>query len=98
MSTPYTGKNQLKDWDWVAVCDVCGHSYLGSTMKPRWDGAFVDDDCWEPYPEAYKSKVIHEDRSVPVTRPRVFDSDQNTLATTPPTSDTDLDGFFYTIE
>lgn len=66
--------NVLKPGDYYAICDTCGQRYWASTMRTRWDGAFVDDGCWDPYPEAFKSKVIVEDREVPIARDRTYDS------------------------
>lgn len=90
--------NKLRDNDWRAVCDVCGLSFWGSTMQHRWDGAFVDTKCWEPFQDGYKSKVIKEDRSVPTSRNRTFVASQNSLAQTPPTAGSSNDGLWYVVE
>jgi hypothetical protein len=75
--------NQVKLDDYPAVCDVCGLSYWASTMKFRWDKVFVDDKCWEPYPDGYKTKVIVDKQTVPVARPRTTKMDANAPAASP---------------
>lgn len=30
------------------VCDECGLTYYDDQMMKRWDGAYVDEKCWEP--------------------------------------------------
>ena len=74
MSERYSNK-VLRDWDYPATCDICGDRFWASTMK--WSAPntkngkeyFVDDDCYDPYQESNKLKVVNEDRSVPVARP-----------------------------
>lgn len=90
--------NKLKKGDYYAVCDVCGTKNWASTMKVRWDGAFVDDDCYEPYHEGDRSKVIKEDRMVPIARNRDIVAADNELATTPITSTSSNDGKWYVVE
>jgi hypothetical protein len=75
--------NELRAGDYYAVCDECARRFWASTMKVRWDGAFVDDDCWEPQNEGDKSKVVREKRNVPISRDRVFKAGDNELAVTP---------------
>lgn len=73
--------NTLRDWDHPATCDICGDRFWASTMRwssPNSQGGkqyFVDDDCWDPYHEGNKVKVVKEKRTVPVARPLVLDDD-----------------------
>ena len=90
--------NEQRDNDYYAVCDECARRFWASTMRTRWDGAFVDDDCWEPYHEGYKSKVIKEDRSVPTARNRNINAEDNQLAQLPPTAGSSNDGFMYVVQ
>ena len=90
--------DRLKSGDYPAVCDVCGTKNWASTMKMRWDGAFVDDDCFEPYHDGDRTKVIKEDRSVPVARQRNIVAADNQLATTPITGTSSNDGKWYVVE
>ena len=41
-------KQPYKKGDWLVRCDVCGFRYYASECRERWDGAFVDEGCWEP--------------------------------------------------
>lgn len=84
--------------DYYAVCDICGQRFWASTMKTQWDGAFVDDQCWSPYQDGDRSKVVKEDRRVPIARPRLFNADENQLATTPITGTSSNDGKWYVVE
>jgi len=40
-------RNTHRISDWLATCDECGFVYYASEMRKRWDGAFVDDGCFE---------------------------------------------------
>lgn len=51
------------------ICDQCGRCFLFSALRKRWDGAWVDDDCWEPRQPQDFVRVVRDNPSVPVARP-----------------------------
>ena len=76
MSTPYIA-NTVRNGDWIATCDVCGRPYLASTLKTRWDGAKVDSQCWDPYPDSLKSPRLPKESRPSFVRPTNYVADPN---------------------
>ena len=51
------------------ACDECGRTFKSSSMRKRWDGAWVDSACYEPrHPQDF-IRAVKDDPSVPVCRP-----------------------------
>ena len=53
------------------ACDQCGRGFKSSDLSKRWDGAWVDEACWEPRQPQDFVRGVKDDSSVPVGRPRV---------------------------
>ena len=93
------GVNTLRDNDYYAVCDRCGRRFWASTMKvDPYDQAFVDDDCYDGKHDGDRSKVIYEDRKVPIARDRTIVAADNSFAQTPATAGSSNDGLWYVVE
>jgi len=41
-------RDYYKHGDQNAYCDECGFKFKLSELHDRWDGARVDEKCWEP--------------------------------------------------
>jgi len=52
-----------------AQCDQCGFAFKFSEMRKRWDGAWVDDKCWEPRQPQDFVRAVRDNPAVPVARP-----------------------------
>lgn len=75
--------------DWNFRCEVCGRKRKASESRLRWDKARVCRECFEPrHPQDFVRNV-HDDQSVPWTRPdsEIFieDNGEPTTTVTPPT-------------
>jgi len=63
----------LRNGDWNAICDACGHKYKFSQLKLRWDGLYVCSYDWEPRQPQDYVKGVRDNQSVPVSRPQAPD-------------------------
>lgn len=87
----------VKHGDYRAICDVCGRRFWFSELKPRWDGFYCDQACWEPYHDGDRSPTISEkERGVEVARPRYINTADDAAEYTPVTADTAVTGLWYT--
>jgi hypothetical protein len=61
----------LRNGDWNAICDSCGHKYKFSQLKLRWDGLYVctANGCFENRQPQDYVKGVRDDMAVPVSRP-----------------------------
>lgn len=56
--------NGWKIGDNYAVCDVCGHEYLASVLRERWDGLVVCPDDYETrHPQEFVRAVQDDQRA-----------------------------------
>ena len=60
--------------DWIGMCDVCGRKFKASSLRQRWDGLKVDDDCWEPRQPQDFVRGVADYQAPPFTRPEQQDS------------------------
>lgn len=52
-----------------AMCDECGRIVKLAELRKRWDGAYVDERCWEPrHPQDFV-RAVRDNPALPVTRP-----------------------------
>lgn len=58
-----------EEGSWDAACDQCGLAFKFTQLRKRWDGAYVDDRCWEPRHPQEMVRAIRDNPSVPVARP-----------------------------
>lgn len=65
-----TVKRDYEKNQWLMACDQCGQISFVSQMKRRWDGAWVDEKCFEMrQPQDFVRGVLDKP-NVPVSRPR----------------------------
>lgn len=55
---------------WNACCDQCGFQFKFNELRKRWDGAYVDDACWEPRQPQDFVRAVRDNPAVPVSRPQ----------------------------
>jgi hypothetical protein len=60
--------------DWNAQCDECGQYFLASKMRKRWDGAFVDQKCFELRNPQDFVRSVKDGTPPPWTRPFAVDN------------------------
>lgn len=55
-------------------CDECGRWFKATSIRKRWDGAWVCDTgtCWEPRQPQDFQRGVKDDPSVPIARPRIL--------------------------
>lgn len=75
-------RNSHRVGDYLAVCDECGFAYYASEMRKRWDGAFVDNGCFEiRHPQDFV-RAKKDPIALRLTRPSVPTSAiDNTIST-----------------
>ena len=66
--------------DFNAICDQCGRGFKSSELRKRWDGAMVDDACWEPYHPQLLVKAVKDNPATPWARPRFVAMTTSALA------------------
>lgn len=59
--------------DHNAQCDECGRWFKFSSLRLRWDKAWVCNTgtCWEPRQPQDFQRGVKDDPSVPIARPRI---------------------------
>jgi hypothetical protein len=79
------GKNDYyRHGDQNAICDVCGFKFKMSDLLTRWDGAMVDQACWEPRHPRDLPPPQRPEQPPLVSRPESTDTFTTvTYATTP---------------
>lgn len=52
-----------------AQCDECGRIFKFADLRKRWDGMWVDSQCWEPrHPQDFV-RAVRDNPAVYVARP-----------------------------
>lgn len=65
---------RLREGDYVAICDRCGHKAHASDLQMEWDGLFVHKrgsghKCWEArHPQDFV-RGVPDRQNVPIPRP-----------------------------
>lgn len=78
--------------NWNSQCDECGRWFKFSSIRKRWDGAWVCDTgtCWEPRQPQDFQRAVKDDPSVPLARPRLITAPLTTLGANLSSSATSL--------
>lgn len=64
--------NYFAPGQWNFVCDECGLTFKSDAAMLRWDGAMVDQRCWEPRQPQDFVRGVPDNQSTPWARPRAF--------------------------
>lgn len=70
----------MRNYEYNALCDVCGFKFKASQLKKRWDGFMVCNDDWEPRNILDFYRTRSDAHILPFTRPD--DSGENTWTPT----------------
>lgn len=62
-------QNFFAEGDWNGQCDQCGFAFKFSELRKRWDGAWVDDRCFEPRQPQDFVRAVRDNMAPPVARP-----------------------------